>query len=211
MFSTDCTPALFPDVPQKHNGKMPSNRFAAEIARNRLFTNWAAVYLSGDQGIETRLTDKSQLMRPRKWFKDLVTPKSVSLGAGLVFLAISLIALVPESKPATPSINLATSAPPAPVTTPIPMPKSDSAPICGEQPLDTSLDVETASEPTIPPDFSIIGRQQFGGALFMQIKCSESLAGSSYEVEWLLARGKWQLKQISRLPERQSGDLAKLN
>jgi hypothetical protein len=190
---------------------MSGRRFAAEVERNRFISNWAAVYLSGRQEKETELSDKDQLVRLRQWFKDLVAPRSVALGAGLVFLIISLFAQVPESKPATPSINLATSAPPAPVTTPIPMPKSDSAPRCGEQPLNTALDVATASEPTIPPDFSIIGRQQFGGALFMQIKCSESSVGSRYEVEWLLAGGKWQLKQISRLPERQSGDMANSN
>ena len=190
---------------------MSGRRFAAEVERNRFISNWAAVYLSEKQGIETELSDMDQLVRLRQWFKDLVAPRSIALGAGLVFLIILIFAQVPESNPATSSIYLATSASPAPATIPTPTPEFDSAPRCGEQALNTALDFATASEPTIPPDFSIIDRQQFGGALFMQIKCSESSVGSRYEVEWLLAGGKWQLKQISRLPERQSGDMANSN
>lgn len=186
---------------------MPSKRFAAEIARNSLFTNWAAVYLSREEYLEGELTDNKRLLSLWQPFKKLVSPRNVALVSGLAIVAGSLVSQISVPQPANTPTAFRSSVAPSPTQTT----KFDAIPRCSEDVLKTTLAADHGNEPEIPKNFSIVERQQFGGALFVELECRESSVDSSFEVQWLLAQGKWQLKQISRLPMGQSGDLANSN
>ena len=198
---------LFPVIAKKQTWQMPARKYAAEIARNRLLTNWAAVYLSTVTEDGTAPFDETRLISPKYRFKTFTRMKLLTLalgGAGLVLLfAFQITAPPPSSTLRQLTISSLSSASPTA--------ELSATNRCSEKGLHAALDGQAVPVPEIPQNYSLLGRQLFGGAVFMQLDCTDSAIHSSYEVEWLLSRGKWQLKQISRLPERQSGDLVNAN
>lgn len=167
---------------------MRAQKFLPDVKRNRCFTNWVRArerHFSLREGLQVRMP---KFTRPAI----LSVTYLVLIGAAALGLGGHLF----ESLGQTPRATEPTAvAPIAPKT-------------CDVEDTISATGVEMASRAASPlvEGFEFISSHSLGGVLIADYRCEASKGSDMVRVRWELSNARWQVKKISRPPERQSGD-----
>lgn len=177
--------------------------FRPEIERNRLVTNWVIVH-AGAHAQERRSTH---------WFTRLSSPnrRYIWFGLALLVVAISVWSnsfgsgartIVSDGKP-DPGIIVHTAKSSSPIAS------SFATDSCADSNLFNQLNVMVLDMAEVPnvKGFVLTSSTKLGGALIATYRCRSGSPKTEFIAEWFLAGESWRLKQISRPPDRQPGDL----
>jgi hypothetical protein len=168
---------------------MRSQKFLPDVKRNRCFTNWVRArerHFSLREGFQVRM---------RKFTRPAII--SVTWLAVFGGSALGLGGHLFEPPVQTPKATEPTSGTPV-------APKT-----CDVEGSISAKGVEMASRAASPlvAGFEFIASHSLGGVLIADYRCEASKESAVFRVRWELANTRWQVKKISRPPERQSGDL----
>lgn len=184
---------------------MKPKRFLADIQRNRFVTNWAVVYLADREGVVLVSPSRSV------WRYRRIT--GFAIMALLVTTATLMATTRLESGPSAPirlkEVNAArdSAAPPEALPSYSAVAKQTDKDVCTEDSLEGQLGQVIVESPEAPiAKGFLLGSVEFmGGTLFANYTCEAGL--HRFTVQWVRAGETWQLKKISRPPERRPGDL----
>jgi hypothetical protein len=177
--------------------------FRPEIERNRLVTNWVIVHAGAH----------AQGRKSTHWFTRLGSQnrRFIWFGLALLVVAISVWSnsvgsgtrtIVSDGKP-DPGIIVHTAKSISPSDS------SFATDICTDSNLFNQLNglpFDMAEVPNVV-GFVSTSSTKLGGALIVTYRCRSESPKVEFIAEWFLAGKSWRLKQISRLPARQPGDL----
>ena len=168
---------------------MTAAKFLPDVKRNRLITNWVRATYS--PRATRRLRDKPSISRRKQ--------RTILLAGGVCVLgSMSALSLSTQVDSVTPGL----------LNTPKPAKVFDR---CSEEELRNVLGYNLLKD-GIPPEFpgyKIISSNGFGGVFTAEFRCQSGKDLTNYLIEWESFNEAWRLKQISRPPVRQSGDLTR--
>lgn len=168
---------------------MRAQKFLPDVKRNRCLTTWVR---ARERPFSLRVGFKDRI---RKFNRPAII--SVTCLAVIGGSALGLGGHRFESLGHTPKATEPTAeAPIAPKT-------------CDVEDSISATGVEMASRAASPPveGFEFISSHSLGGVLIADYRCEASKGSAIVRVRWELSNARWQVKKISRPPERQSGDL----
>lgn len=177
--------------------------FRPEIERNRLVTNWVIVH-AGAHSHERKsthwFTRLSSQNRRFIWFGLALLVSAISVWSNAVGSGARTI--VSDGKP-DPSIIVHTA------KSSRPSESSIATESCTDSNLFNQLNVMVLDMAEVPnaKGFVLTSSTKLGGALIATYRCRSGSPKTEFIGEWFLAGESWRLKQISRPPERQPGDL----
>ena len=168
---------------------MRAQKFLPDVKRNRCLTNWVR---ARERPFSLRVGFKNRI---RKFNRPAIV--SVTCLAVIGGSALGLGGHRFEPLGQTPKATEPTSGTPV-------APKT-----CDVEGSISAKGVEMASRAALPrvAGFELIASYSLGGVLIADYRCEASKRSAVFRVRWELANARWQVKEISRPPERRSGDL----
>ncbi len=168
---------------------MRAQKFLPDVQRNICLTNWVRArerHFSLREGSQVRMRKFTRPAILSVTFLVLIGTSALGLGGHLF-----------EPPGQTPKATEPTSGTPV-------APKT-----CDFEGSISAKGVEMASRTASPrvAGFEFIASHSLGGVLIADYRCEASKRSAVFRVRWELANARWQVKEISRPPERQSGDL----
>jgi hypothetical protein len=203
--STEAEDSLFPRNAIGRLRDMKPSGFLPDIKRNRFVTNWAVVYLADLEGVVNA--------RPPGAFGRHHKIAGFAIMALLVTSVILMATPRLESSPSASirlkEVNAArdSAAPPTALPSHSAVARLTERDVCTEEFLKAQVGQVIVRPPEAPiaKGYSLGSVEFMGGTLFANYTCE---AGSDrFSAQWVRAGEKWQLKKISRPPERRPGDL----
>lgn len=170
---------------------MRAQKFLPDVKRNRCFTNWVRARehpFSLREGLKDRI---------RKSARPAILSVACIAVIGTSALGLGLEGSLFEPGSQTRRATGPTSGKPlAPKT-------------CDVEDSISAKGVEMVSRAASPlvAGFEFIASHSLGGVLIADYRCEASKESAVFRVRWELANARWQVKEISRPPERRSGDL----
>jgi hypothetical protein len=168
---------------------MRAQKFLPEVRRNRCLTNWVRVRerpFSRRAGLKDRM---------RKFIRPAILSVTCLVVVGTSALGLGGSLFEPGSQTRrTTGLTFGTTL--APET-------------CDVEDSIAPTGVQADSRPATPlvSGFEFIASQSLGGVLVADYRCDASQESALFRVRWELSNARWQVKEISRPPERQPGDL----
>lgn len=170
---------------------MRDQKFLPDVKRNRCFTNWVR---AREQPFSHRAGWKNRI---RKSVRPAILSVACLAVIGTFALGLGQDAsLFEEGGQTAKSTGQTSGAPLAPET-------------CDVEDSIAATGVEAVSRAASPlvAGFEFIASHSLGGVLIADYRCEASKDSAVFRVRWEFANARWLVKEISRPPERQSGDL----
>jgi hypothetical protein len=182
---------------------MQTKVFRPEIQRNRLATNWVIVH-SGAHTPEGR---------PKVLFTRLSGRNARFIWFGCALLALALSVWYSSIGSGARTIGQDGNSEPGIIGHPLKASGPNESSIATDSCTDSylfnqlnGLGLGTSAAPNVN-GFVLTSGTRLGGALIATYLCRFGSPKPEFTAEWFLEGKSWRLKQISRPPERQPGDL----